>query len=147
MRQGKTGGYERWAKVFNLKEMAKTLIYLEENGLTEYALLEERAASAAASFHDFSDRIKAVEGRMSEVNDLQKHIGTYNRTRDVYRQYKASRYSKSFRAEHEGAILLHQTAKKAFDALGTKKLPGIKALQTEYAKLLTEKKRLYRDYR
>lgn len=147
MQAGKSVGYERWAKVFNLKEMAKTLIFLEENQLTEYALLEEQTASATAAFHDLSDRIKVVEGRMAEVNDLQKHIGNYNRTRDIYQQYKASRWSKSFRAEHEGAILLHQAAKKHFDALGTKKLPGIKALQAEYAKLLTEKKRLYRDYR
>ena len=147
MQAGKGQGYERWARVFNLKEMAKTLIYLEENGLTEYAALEERTAAATASFHDLSVQIKAAETRMAEINDLQKHIGNYNRTRDIYRQYKASRFSKSFRADHEGEIILHQAAKKAFDALGTKKLPTIKVLQTEYAKLLTEKKRLYKDYR
>ena len=147
MQAGKGIGYERWAKVFNLKEMAKTLIYLEEQGLTEYALLEEQTTTATASFHNLSTQIKAAEIRMAEINELQRHIGNYNRTRDIYRQYKASRFSKSFRAEHEGAILLHQAAKKHFDSLGGGKLPGIKALQTEYAKLLTEKKRLYRDYR
>ncbi|MDL2327377.1 relaxase/mobilization nuclease domain-containing protein [Ruminococcaceae bacterium OttesenSCG-928-A11] len=147
MLAGKGAGYERWAKLYNLKEMAKTLIYLQENNLTQYTMLEERVASATATFRNLSERIKTVEGRMGEINELQKHIGNYNRTRQVYQQYKASRYSKSFRAEHEGAILLHQAAKKAFDALGVQKLPGIKALQTEYAKLKTEKKRLYREYR
>lgn len=147
LQAGKSGGYERWAKVFNLKEMAKTLIYLEEQGLTEYALLEEQTASAAVAFHDLSDKIKAAEARMAEINELQKQIGNYNRTRDIYRQYKASRFSKSFRAKHEGAIILHQTAKKHFDSLDGGKIPGIKALQAEYARLMTEKKRLYRDYR
>ena len=147
MQTGKGPGYERWLRVQNLKEMAKTLIYLEENGLTEYAALEERTASATASFHDLSAQIKEIEARMTGINDLQKYIGNYNRPREVYRQYKTSRFSKSFRAQHEGEIILHQAAKKAFDALGTKKLPTIKALQTEYAKLLTEKKRLYKSYR
>ena len=147
LQAGKGPGYERWAKVFNLKEMAKTLIFLQEQGLTEYGMLEQQTAAATAAFHDLSAQIKAAETRMVEINDLQKHIGNYNRTRDVYKRYKASRYSKIFRAEHEGAILLHQAAKKAFDALGTQKLPTIKALQTEYARLATEKKRLYRDYR
>ena len=147
MQAGKGAGYERWAKVFNLKEMAKTLIYLQEQGITEYGMLEEQTATATAAFHDLSAQIKAAETCMAEINDLQKHIGNSNRTRDLYQRYKASRYSKIFRAEHEGAILLHQAAKKAFDALGTQKLPTIKALQTEYARLATEKKRLYRDYR
>ncbi|MDL2293405.1 relaxase/mobilization nuclease domain-containing protein [Ruminococcaceae bacterium OttesenSCG-928-D13] len=147
MLAGKGAGYERWAKLYNLKEMAKTLIYLQEHNLTQYTTLEEQVASATATFRSLSEQIKTVEGRMAEINELQKHIGNYNRTRQVYQQYKASRYSKSFRAEHEGAILLHQAAKKAFDALGVQKLPGIKALQTEYAKLRTEKKRLYREYR
>lgn len=127
--------------------MAKTLIYLEEQGLIDYATLEEQTATATASFHDLSDQIKGIESRMTEINELQKHIGNYNRTRDIYRQYKASRFSKSFRAEHEGAILLHQAAKKHFDSLGGGKLPDIKALQAEYGKLAAEKKRLYRDYR
>lgn len=105
--------------MFNLKEMAKTLIYLQEQGLTEYAALEEQTTAATAAFHDLSAQIKAAEARMNEINDMQKHIGNYNRTRDVYQQYRASRFSKTFRAEHEGAILLHQAAKKAFDALGT----------------------------
>ncbi|MDL2232022.1 relaxase/mobilization nuclease domain-containing protein [Ruminococcaceae bacterium OttesenSCG-928-L11] len=144
---GKGPGYERWGKLHNLKEMARTLIFLEENHLTDYAALEHEAVAAAASFRDLSAQIKAAEARMTEVNDLQKHIGNYNRTRDIYRQYKAAKFSRAFRSEHEGAILLHLTAKKAFDALGVEKLPTIKSLQTEYGKLMAEKKRLYRDYR
>jgi len=144
---GKGPGYERWAKVFNLKEAAKTLVFLQENGLTEYAMLEQKTADATAEFNELSAKIKQAESRMNEISSLQKHISNYSRTRDVYAEYRKAGYSKSFRAEHEADIILHQAAKKAFDALGLKKLPTINMLKQEYAALLAEKKKLYQDYR
>lgn len=147
LQAGKGQGYEKWAKKFNLKEMAKTLNYLIENNLTEYTVLEEKSAAAAARFNDLSGRIKQVESRLSEISTLQKHISNYRRTREVYTQYRKSGYSKKFKAEHEGDILLHQTAKKAFDALDSEKLPSFKSLQTEYAALAAQKKKLYQEYR
>lgn len=147
LQSGKGPGFERWARLHNLKEMAQTLIYLQENGLTDYAELERRAADATATFHDLSAKIKTAENRMAEISELQKQISTYSRTLDVYRQYKASGYSKSFRAQHEADILLHQAAKKHFDASGLGKLPTIKMLKQEYAELLAEKKTLYKGYR
>lgn len=84
---------------------------------------------------------------MAEISELQKQIGTYSRTLDVYRQYKAAGYSKKFRAQPEADILLHQAAKKHFDALGLGKLPTINMLKQKYAALLAEKKTLYKDYR
>ena len=140
-------GYEQWAKVFNLKQAAQTLIYLQENNLMEYEKLEERAADATKTFNDLTDRIKEKEARLNEISSLQKNISSYSRTRDVYAEYRKSGYSKKFLSEHEGDIILHQTAKKAFDALGLQKLPTIKTLQTEYAVVLAEKKKLYQTYR
>jgi len=139
-------GYERWAKIFNLKQAAQTLILLQEKGLTEYAQLEEKASGAAALFTDLSGRIKDAEKRMDEISALQKHIGAYGKTRDVYAAYRDSGYSRKYLAEHEAEILTHKGAKKAFDALGLKKIPSIKALQQEYAALLAEKKKLYASY-
>lgn len=78
---------------------------------------------------------------------MQKHISNYSKTRDVYVKYREAGYSKKFRAEHEGDIILHQAAKEAFEQLGLKKLPTIKTLQTEYATLSSEKKKLYADYK
>lgn len=147
MQAGKGSGFERWAKLHNLKEMAKTLIFLQENGLDDYAVLAQKTNTASSVFHERTAKIKAAESRMAEISELQKHIGNYSRTREVYRQYKASGYSKKFRAEHEAAILLHQASKKAFDALGLQKLPSINALKQEYAALLSEKKSLYQNYR
>jgi hypothetical protein len=144
---GKGSGYERWAKIFNLKQMAQTLIFLQENGITEYAVLEKKASEATAAFNNISIKIKQAETRMKEISELQKHISNYSRTREVYVQYRQAGYSKKFRSEHETEIILHQSAKKTFDALGLKKLPAINTLRQEYAVLLTEKKKLYQGYR
>lgn len=146
LQAGKGPGYERWAKVFNLKQMAQTINFLTENNLLEYAELEEKAAAASTRFNELSAQIKAAETRMTEIGNLKTHIINYSKTRDVYTAYRKAGYSKQFLSEHEGDILLHKAAKKAFDELGVKTLPTIKALQAEYAERLTEKKKAYAKY-
>ena len=84
---------------------------------------------------------------MAEITVLRTHIANYARTRDVYIGYRKAGYSKKYLAEHESDILLHRAAKKAFDELGVKKLPTVRCLQDEYAKLLAEKKAAYAAYR
>ena len=147
LQAGKGAGYARWAKVFNLKQMAQTMNYLSENNLLEYAILEEKAAAATAHHNELSAQIKAAEKRMAEIAVLRTHIVNYAKTREVYVAYRKAGYSKKFREEHEEEILLHQAAKNAFDEMGVKKLPKVKELQTEYAKLLEEKKKTYAEYR
>ena len=83
---------------------------------------------------------------MAEIAVMQKHIINYAKTREIYVAYRKAGYSKKFLAEHEADILLHKAAKKAFDEMGIKKLPNVKSLQAEYAKLLAEKKALYPEY-
>ncbi len=147
LQAGKGVGYERWAKVFNVKQMAQTYNYLREHGLLDYAELEEKAAAATEQFHALSAQIKAAETRMAEIAVLKTHIINYAKTRDVYAGYRKAGYSKKYLAEHESDILLHKAAKNAFDELGVKKLPSVKSLQEEYAKLLAEKKAAYAEYR
>lgn len=147
LQAGKDVGYERWAKVFNVKQMAQTYNYLREHGLLDYGELEEKATTATERFHALSAQIKAAEGRMAEIAVLKTHIINYAKTRDVYAGYRKAGYSKKYLAEHEGDILLHKAAKNAFDELGVKKLPSVKSLQEEYAKLLSEKKTAYAAYR
>ena len=147
LQAGKGAGYARWAKVFNLKQMAQTMNYLSEHNLLEYAVLEEKAAAATAHHNELSAHIKAAEKRMAEIAVLRTHIVNYAKTREVYVAYRKAGYSKKFREEHEEEILLHQAAKNAFDEMGVKKLPKVKELQTEYAKLLEEKKKTYSEYR
>ena len=144
---GKGAGYERWAKVFNLKQMAQTMNYLREHGLLDYAELKEKTDAATAQFNTLSTQIKAAETRMAEIAVLKTQIINYAKTREVFDGYKASKYSKKYLAEHETDILLHRAAKKTFNDMGIIKLPTVKNLQTEYAGLLTEKKAAYADYR
>ncbi len=141
LQAGKGAGYARWAKVFNLKQMAQTMNYLTEHGLLEYAVLEEKAAAATTRHNELSAQIKAAETRMAEIAVLRTHIINYVKTREVYAAYRKAGYSKKFLAEHEADILLHKAAKQAFDDLGIKKLPTVKSLQAEYATLLEGKKK------
>ena len=83
LQAGKGSGYERWAKVFNIKQMAQTYNYLRQHGLLNYEELEARAAGATERFHTLSEQIKAAEGRMAEITVLRTHIANYARTRDV----------------------------------------------------------------
>ena len=147
LRAGKGPGYERWAKVFNLKQMAQTLNYLTEIGLTDYDELAAKTQNATSQCHELDAKIKASEKRLSEIAVLKTHIINYIKTREVYSAYRQNGYSKRFLSEHEAEILLHKAAKKAFDELGVKKLPTVKKLQTEYAKILAEKKKDYAEYR
>ena len=147
IQQGYGPGFERYAKVYNLKEAAKTLIFLQERGLTDYDLLTEKSAAATKHFNGMADRIKAIEPRLSEITDLQKHIGSYSKTLDVYRQYRDGGWNKKFYVQHESEITIHKAAKKYFDSLGLKKLPAMQSLKKEYASLSSEKKKLYQEYR
>ena len=147
LRAGKGAGYARWATLFNLKQMAQTVAYLQDHELLDYAVLSEKAAAASAHFNELSARIKAAEKRMAEIAVLREHIVGYAKTRDTYVAYRKAGYSKKFLAEHESEITIHKAAKNYFDGLGFKKLPTIKALNTEYAELLAEKKAAYADYR
>ena len=139
-------GYERWAKIFNVKQMAQTLLYLQENDLTEIEKIREKAQSAKDSFNRICGRIQTIDTRLKEIPVLQKHIGAYVKTKDVFAAYKKSGYSKKFLAEHEAAIAEHKAAKKFFDEQKLEKLPTFKTLQQEFAALTAEKKKLYSEY-
>ena len=147
MAAGKGAGYERWAKIFNLKEAAKTLNFLIENDLTDYDELTARAAQAGDRFDEVSRRIKQLEGRMADVAQLKTHIINYSKTREVYAAYKKSRHKKEFLAEHGAEIAKHEAAKKAFDALGGKPIPKVAQLSEQYAALLAEKQEQYAEYK
>ena len=146
-KQGKGTGYQRWAKKFNLKEMSKTLIFLQENRLTSMDELNNKANAAVKRFHELQETIRAADSRMAELSELRTQIIHYAKTRDVYAAYRKAGYSKKFRAEHEADILLHQAAKEFFDNQGIKKLPRVKDLNVEYAELLKQKKTVYLEYR
>lgn len=141
-----SAGYEQWAKVHNLKESAKTLLFLQDNDLTDVDKLNEQAQLAKDDFNDIKNRIKSIDLRLTEISTLQKHIGTYIKTKDAYAQYKKLGFNKSFYTKNQTAIENHKEAKQFFDAQGMSKLPTIKTLKEEFATLSTEKKKLYSKY-
>ena len=145
--EGKSSGYARWAKKYNLKEMSKTLIFLQEKKIGSIEEMQERVDAATARYHELGNSIKAAETRMAEIAVLRTHIVNYAKTRPVYDAYRKSGYSKRFLENHHAEITLHKAAKAAFDEAQLKKLPKVKELDAEYSKLLTEKKAAYPDYR
>ena len=145
--EGKSSGYARWAKKYNLKEMSKTLIFLQEKKIGSIEEMQERVDAATARYHELGNSIKAAETRMAEIAVLRTHIVNYAKTRPVYDAYRKSGYSKRFLENHHAEITLHKAAKAAFDEAKLKKLPKVKELDAEYSKLLTEKKAAYPDYR
>ena len=146
LNSGKGYWYDQKMKVVKLKQMAKTFVYLEEQGFADFAALSNAAAAAEERFNELKASIKTAETRMSEIQTLRTHIINYSKTREVYAGYRKAGYSKKYLAEHESDIILHKAAKKAFDDFGLKKLPTVKSLNEEFARLLTEKKAAYADY-
>jgi len=139
-------GYEQWAKIFNLKQAAQTLIFLQENNISDIDTLRVAAQKAKDDFNDTQGHIHATDARLKEIAVLQKHIGTYIKTRDIYTQYRKAGYSKKFLAKHREQIEAHKAAKNFFNGLNLTKLPTMKMLQTEYASLIARKKKLYSGY-
>ena len=145
--EGKGAGFARWAKQHNLKEMSRTLVFLQENKIGSIEEMQERVDVATARYHELGDSIKASEKRLAEIAVLKAHIINYAKTRPVYDAYRKNGYSKRFLETHRTEITLHKAAKAAFDESNLKKLPKVKELDAEYSKLLTEKKARYPDYR
>ena len=114
--------------------------------IESYDDLAKKSAAMSAEFNDRLAKIKDAEKRLSEISELQKHIGAYSKTRDIYARYIKSGMNPDFFEEHRAEITLHLAAKKHFDSLGLKKLPTIAELRKKYATLDVEKKKLYAGY-
>jgi len=147
LQAGKGPGYERWAKVFNLKQMAQTINFLTENNITDYETLVEKTKAATDRYHELSQQIKDLEKRMAEITELKKHIINYAKTKEIYTAYRESGFSGRFYETNTEDILLHQSAKQAFSLLSAKQIPAMKNLQLEYQKCSSAKKSLSADYR
>ena len=145
--EGKGTGFARWAKQHNLKEMSRTLVFLQENKIGSIEEMQERVDAATARYHELGDSIKASEKQLAEIAVLKAHIINYAKTRSAYDAYRKTGYSKHFLETHRTEITLHKAAKAAFDESNLKTLPKVKELDAEYSKLLTEKKARYPDYR
>ena len=144
--KGKGPGYERWAKVHNIKQISQILIYLRDHDIRDMNELTKRASDSATRFAELSQTIKDAEKRMAEIAVLKTHIINYSKTKDVYVAYRKAGYSKQFFEAHREKILLHKAAKEAFGQLEGG-VPKLKDLNQEYSELLKKKKDAYAEYR
>ncbi len=146
--QGKGPAYERWAKVYNLKQMAAALQYLREHKLGDYATLEAATTGAVDRFHALAGKLRDTEAALSKVSDLMAATVDYAKTRPVFEGYKAARYSKKYLAAHEAELATYRAAKAAMnDILAGSKLPKMADLKQQRRKLAAQKKALYSEYR
>lgn len=145
--QEKGPGYARWATVYNLKQMAKTLLLLRDQKIDSVDQLHSLAAEKTKQRDELLSSIHASEARLTEIAALKKHIINYSKTRNTYEEYRKAGYSKKFFEAHREEITLHKAAKSAFDELGVKKIPKVKELSAEYAEILAGKKQAYAEYR
>lgn len=141
-------GYSNKLKIINLKEAAKTLNYLTENNILQYAQLQGKIAEVDAANQQTLDTLKQVEKRIADMGLLIKNIETYQRTKPVYDQYRQAKNKDRFRAEHDRDMILFEAARKALKAAqgDGSKLPNPTALRSEYTKLNQEKDQLYGEY-
>ena len=144
---GKGAGYERWAKVYNLKASAKAILFLQEKDIHTMEQLREKTEDITRRSHELLDFVKQSENRLAEIAILRKHIVNYAKTRETYVAYRKAGYSRKFYEAHREALTLHKAAKEAFDQLEIKKIPKVKELNAEYAKVLESKKKTYAEYR
>lgn len=148
MAQGKGPAYERWAKVYNLKQMAAALQYLQEHHLTDYAALTASTEAAVDHFHKLSDELRTTEEALSKTSELMAATVDYAKTRPVFDGYKATRYSKKYLAQHEAELATYRAAKDTMNTrLNGAKLPKIEALKKSRRELAGQKKALYAEYR
>ena len=140
-------GYEQWAKIHNLKQAAKTMNFLTENKIEQYADLVSRIEEVAAESEQAADVLKGVEKRLADMAVLMKHVTTYQKTKTVYEAYRRAKDKDTYRAKQESSLILHEAAAKALKAaqIGGK-LPSVPVLQAEYEKLQGQKESLYADY-
>ena len=137
-------GYEHKAKLTILKEAARTLNYLTENNLLQYADLEKKVEDVHSSYDRTGKELKGVEARLREVQPLIKNISNYQRLKPVYDAFQKAKDKPGFKAKHEAELVIFEAARSTLLAMqGDEKLPSLKTLQTGQQRLLEEQQRLY----
>lgn len=137
-------GYEYKAKLTILKEAARTLNYLTENNLLQYADLEKKVEDVHSSYDRTGKELKGVEARLREVQPLIKNISNYQRLKPVYDAFQKAKDKPGFKAKHAAELVIFEAARSTLLAMqGDEKLPSLKTLQAQQQRLLDEQQRLY----
>ena len=143
---GKGRGYVNWAKKFNAKQMAKTILFLQEHKISSYEELKTITDERSGKVRQLMDSMKAKEALLAENKKYQKAIVDYGRTRKTFVAYKKSGYSKKFYAEHEAELLIYKAAEEVYKNAPGRKIPPMQELRDEYGRILAEKKAEFLEY-
>lgn len=147
MAQGKNGGYVQWAKKYNVKQFAESILFLQQHDIHDKETLDALVDGSSVKYHELMKTIKDAEEKMAANKVIKSHIINYAKTRETYIAYRKSGYSKKFYEAHRDEITLHKAAKEAFSKLPDGKIPKVKDLNEEFARLLSEKKAAYSEYK
>ena len=148
--EGKGIGYEKWAKVFNLKQMAATLAAYQEQGFSSPEELDAAYAAASSAYDDSRAALKALETELAAKKELQGQVLSYVKTkpvRDSLKAIKSPKKQAEYRQQHDSDFIIAESAARYFKAHGIEKLPKYRALQTEIEQLTARKNAAYNDYR
>ena len=141
-----SAGYEKWAKLHNLKQAARTLNFLTEHEIDSYPDLESRVAEITAASAEAAAALKAAECRLAEMAVLIKDVTTCKELCPLVQEYQRAAGKKQFRRKHEGTLILYEAAAKALKEQGFQKLPDLYTLKAEYKQLAEQKDQLQRQY-
>ena len=147
LKQGKGIGYERWAKMHNLKAMSQTLILLQEKGLLNEDALDQRIAELDTKFHESLTVVKDLETRMAESKSLRSHAAAYKQYRPLAQKLKSARHPAAFEEQHRAELTAYRTAAAYLKANNITKLPSPKKLEAEYNAMASEKAKFYEQYK
>lgn len=145
--KNKGANYERWAKRYNMKQVAKSLCFMQEHGIKTMAELTELCDGASRRFDELTESMKQKQAQLERISEMRTHIVSFAKTKAIYDEYRKSGYSRKFFEAHREEILLHKAAKEFFNSLQLSKLPKVKDLSEEYGRILAEKKKEYAEYK
>ena len=145
--EGKGTGYEKWAKIHNLKQAAKTVNFLSEHGFSSPEELEAAFVEATAALDTAGGSLKELERRIAGNRELIRQITAYRQTKPAHDGLKTSRKPEQYREQHRSDLARYETAVRYFKEQGLKKLPAVPKLQAENEALISEKNGIYSTYR
>ncbi len=145
--EGKGKGYERWAKTFNLKQMAKTMNFLSEHGFASPEEVDAALEAAISGQHAAGEKLKELESRITANKELMRQITIYRKTKPAHDGLKTAKKPERYREAFHADLTLYEAAVRYFREQGLKKLPAVSKLQAENEALISEKNGLYTEYR
>ena len=146
LKEGKGGGYTYWAKIFNIKQMAQTILFLQEHDFESFEQLDIATNETIKRFYELSAELKYLENQIRDSRELKEQIINYSKTRDVYVEYRKAGYSKKFLVAHSEEIQMHKKAKEFFNNLGISKIPRVKELNLQISENYDKRKNVIEEY-